>query len=347
MDELTTGPVDDFLRALSARNGSDLLLIAGAPPMLRVAGALEPFGEDLLTADRLQGLVEMMLPAYLVERLDEQLEVDFSFGWGSETRVRGHAFHQRGTVALSMRLIPRVVPTLAELGLPQSLERFAESTQGLVLVTGPTGSGKSSTLASLVRHAAEYRPCHIVTIEDPIEYFHAHGRSVVTQREVGPDSRSFQTALRSVFREDPDIVLVGEMRDIESIEATLTIAETGHLVLATLHTNDAAQAIDRIIDVFPPDHQSQIRTQLAATLLGVIAQRLIPAIAGGRVPATEVLVASPAIRNLVREGKTEQLRNVMLTGQRTGMATLEQALDAMVADGVVTPEAADAARPTR
>jgi twitching motility protein PilT len=347
MEQVSTGPVDEFLQSLADRQGSDLLLIADAPAMLRISGELVPYGEDVLTAERLRRLVAEVLPPHLLDRLDDQLEVDFSFGWGTDLRVRGHAFHQRGTVALSMRLIPRVVPTLAELGLPGDLERFAEAHDGLVLVTGPTGSGKSSTLASLVRHAAEFRPCHIVTIEDPIEYFHSNGTSVVTQREVGPDSRSFQTALRSVFREDPDIVLVGEMRDLESIEATLTIAETGHLVLATLHTNDAAQAIDRVVDVFPPDRQSQIRTQLASTLLGVVAQRLVPAVAGGRVPATEVLIANTAVRNLVREGKTEQLRNVMLTGQRSGMATLDQALDDLVARGVVTAVAADGARPSR
>jgi twitching motility protein PilT len=223
------------------------------------------------------------------------------------------------------------------------MELLSDVPQGLVLVTGPTGSGKSTTLASMLRRISDRRACHILTIEDPIEYFHSHSTSVVTQREVGTDSDSFARALRSALREDPDVLLVGEMRDLESIETTLTIAETGHLVLATLHTNDAAQAVDRIIDVFPGERQPQIRSQLSTTLVGVVAQRLLPRVDGGRVAAFEVLLANPAVRNLIREGKTEQLRNIMATGHRAGMQTLEMALRFLVESGAVTADAASAA----
>jgi twitching motility protein PilT len=344
MDDVDSGPVDAYLDALADQTGSDLLLVAGSPPVLRVAGAIQRLGDQELSAAQVTGIVEKMLPANLLERLRERRDADFSFGWGPDARVRGHAFHQRGSYALSLRLIPRDVPTAEALGLPDVIAGLADATQGLVLVTGPTGSGKSSTLAAMIRRAGERRASHIVTIEDPIEYFHRHGTSVVTQREIGTDAISFPHALRAVLREDPDIVLVGEMRDAESIEATLTVAETGHLVLATLHANDAPQAVDRVIDSFPPERQAQVRTQLAATLLGVVAQRLVPAVAGGRVVATEALLVTTAVRNLIRDGKTEQLRNVMMTAQKGGMHTLESQLDALVKAGVITQVAADAAK---
>jgi twitching motility protein PilT len=244
---------------------------------------------------------------------------------------------------MALRLIPRAVPSFTDLGLPPIIEQLANAPQGLVLVTGPTGSGKSTTLASMIRYLSTRRSSHILTIEDPIEYFHAHDRSIVTQREVGTDSQSFAQALRSALREDPDVLLVGEMRDVESIETTLTIAETGHLVLATLHTNDAPQAIDRVIDVFPGERQPQVRSQLASGLLGVVAQRLLPRADGGRVAAFEILLATTATRNLIREGKTEQLRNIMATGQQSGMQTLEDSLRTHVERGVITPEVATAA----
>jgi twitching motility protein PilT len=344
VDEVVTTPIEPYLRVLAERGGSDLLLVAGATPMLRVDGGLVACSDEVLTPERTAELVRQMLPPAMVERLHAQRELDFSFGWGHDARIRAHCFHQRGSLALALRLIPREAPTLDELGLPPALGQLGEARQGLVLVTGPTGSGKSSTLAALVRHAGSLRACHVVTIEDPIEYFHSHGASIVTQREVGTDTDSFPRALRAALREDPDIVLVGEMRDLESIEATITVAETGHLVLATLHANDASQAIDRVIDVFPPDRQAQIRTQLAATLLGVVAQRLLPAVGGGRAPVIEILLANPAVRNLIRDGKTEQLRNLMTTGQRAGMQTFDADMDRLVAAGVIDRATADAAR---
>ncbi len=255
-------------------------------------------------------------------------------------RLRGNAFMQRGEVALALRMIPSSIPTFEELGLPPVATWLAELPRGLVLVTGPTGCGKSTTLASIIDHINEHRELHILTVEDPIEYVHQHKRSVVNQREVGLDSQTFERALRSALREDPDVLLIGEMRDLESIQIALTMAETGHLVFATLHTNDAAQALDRIIDVFPADRQDQIRVQLAASLAAVLAQRLVPRIGGGMVAAFEVLVATPAVRNLLREGKTNQLRNVMTTSQKDGMLTLEASMARLVQAGLISYEAA-------
>ena len=344
MDDVVTEPIDAYLRTLWDHGGSDLILVAGAAPSVRIDGMLRPIGgEERLTPERSEQLVTAILPQRLVERLREEREVDFSFGWGDDARFRGNAFHQRGSVGLALRLIPRAIPSFSDLGLAPIIEQLSNAPQGLVLVTGPTGSGKSTTLASMIRYISMRRSCHILTIEDPIEYFHAHDRSIVTQREVGTDSQSFAQALRSALREDPDVLLVGEMRDVESIETTLTIAETGHLVLATLHTNDAPQAIDRVIDVFPGERQPQVRSQLASGLLGVVAQRLLPRADGGRVAAFEILLATTATRNLIREGKTEQLRNIMATGQQSGMQTLEDSLRTHVERGVITPEVATAA----
>jgi twitching motility protein PilT len=293
-----------------------------------------------MSADRIDALVMSVLGPELGGKLREEFELDFSFGWEWQARFRGNAFHQRGSIGLALRLIPKAIPTFEELGLPPVIEQLAAAPQGLLLVTGPTGSGKSTTLASIIRYIAEHRACHILTIEDPIEYAHVHSRSIVTQREVGADTASFARALRSALREDPDVMLVGEMRDTESISTALTVSETGHLVLATMHTNDTAQAIDRIIDVFPPESQSQIRVQLAAALNGVVAQRLVPRIGGGRIAAFELLLSNSAVRNLIREGKTEQLRNVVSTGQRSGMQTLEMSLAALVEQGLVAHDAA-------
>ncbi len=314
--------------------------MAGALPMVRIDGQLRPIGGEVdLTPEHMDQILVTMLSGRLTQRLAEDREVDFSFGWGPDARFRGNAFHQRGSAGLALRLIPRSIPTFADLGLPPIIEQLADAPQGLVLITGPTGSGKSTTLASMIRYISNVRSCHILTIEDPIEYFHSHSRSIVTQREIGTDSHTFPRALRSALREDPDVLLVGEMRDLESIETTLTIAETGHLVLATLHTNDAPQAVDRVIDIFPGERQAQIRTQLAAVMIGVVAQRLLPRIDGGRVAAFEVLLSNPAVRNLIREAKTEQLRNIT-TGQRAGMYTLEASLKTLVEQGVISPEAA-------
>jgi twitching motility protein PilT len=282
-------------------------------------------------------VAEVLTPAQSATFASRQ-DYDFSFSWRGQARVRGNAFLQRDQTALALRMIPSAVPTMDALGLPPVMTDLASRHQGLILVTGPTGSGKSTSLAAMVDHINTHRACHILTIEDPIEYVHTHKRSAVSQREVGSDTASFPDALRAALREDPDVLLVGEMRDLDSIRAALTIAETGHLVLATLHTNDSAQSLSRIIDVFPAEQQAQIRVQLAAALTGVVYQRLVPRIGGGLVAAYEVLVATSAARNLIKEGKTHQLRNVLLTGQREGMTTLEQSLSALVQAGVVRQE---------
>jgi twitching motility protein PilT len=272
--------------------------------------------------------------------LEAEREVDLSFAWGEYARFRANAFHQRGNVSLALRLIPFTIPTFDELGLPPIVGGLVDLPQGLVLVTGPTGSGKSTSLASMINVINQRRACHIITIEDPIEYVYEHKNSAVEQREVGIDTDSFARALRAAFREDPDVLLVGEMRDNETIQATLTLAETGHLVFATLHTNDAAQTVDRIVDVFPGDQQAQIRTQLSGTLEAIISQRLIPRIGGGRVAAFEILVATYAVRNMIRDRRTNQLRNVISTNAQVGMQTLEMSLSRLVADQLVTHEEA-------
>ncbi|HJR26524.1 MAG TPA: type IV pilus twitching motility protein PilT, partial [Acidimicrobiales bacterium] len=340
MTKGAAGTVDGFLQQLWERKGTDLHFSVGAPVLLRVDGNLERAGEHVLTAEDTVALVGSLLGQDQREALEDRLELDFSFSWRDVARIRGNAFFQQGTVAMALRLIPSDIPKMADLGLPPVAEQLVSAPQGFVLVTGPTGAGKSTTLASMIDHINERRACHIITIEDPLEYLHSHKRAAVNQREVGVDTESFERALRSVLREDPDVVLVGEMRDLESIQIALTIAETGHLVFATLHTNDTAQALDRMIDVFPPHQQDQIRVQLANSLSGILYQRLIPRARGGLVAAFEVLLASPAVRNLVREGKTHQLRNVIATSQGEGMQTMEGALNELVAHDVISYETA-------
>jgi twitching motility protein PilT len=332
--------VDPLLQRMWEQGGSDLLLTGGSPPRLRVSGRLSPVGDEVLDSAAIALTVEAMLTPEQRVGFREDKDIDFAFSWKGLGRLRANAFMQRGSVALELRMIPSRIPGMAELGLPPVAAGMADRIRGLVLVTGPTGSGKSTTLASIVDHINEHRELHILTIEDPIEYLHRHKRSVVNQRAVGSDTPSFERALRAALREDPDVLLLGEMRDLESIQIALTMAETGHMVFATLHTNDAAQAVDRIIDVFPGDRQDQIRVQLGASLAAVIAQRLVPRIGGGMVAAFEVLMATAATRNLIREGKTSQLRNVMATGQRDGMLTLETSLSTLVRTGVITYESA-------
>jgi twitching motility protein PilT len=335
----TGSRVDGLLDELWNAGGTDLLLTAGIPPQIRVHGDLYPVnGARALTADDTESMVAELLSPAQSAAFAAQLDYDFSFTWRDQARIRGNAFMQRDQTALALRMIPRSVPTMEELGLPPVLADFTSRHQGLILVTGPTGSGKSTSLAAMLDRINTQRACHILTIEDPIEYVHDHKRSLVSQREVGTDTPTFTDALRAALREDPDVLLVGEMRDLESIRFALTIAETGHLVLATLHTNDTAQSISRMIDVFPAEQQAQIRVQLAAALTGVVYQRLVPRIGQGMVAAYEVLVANSAARNLIKEGKTHQLRNVLVTGQREGMVTLEQSLSAMVKAGVVRYE---------
>ena len=329
--------METLLAALWSAKGTDLLLTAGCPPLIRVDGDLRTLTEyDPLTSLDTADMVDSLLSPRLREQFAGSTDIDFSFSWQGKARIRGNAFRQRDTVAVALRLIPRYIPSFDQLGLPVAVRKFATIKQGLVLVTGPTGSGKSTTLASVIDWINAHRNAHVLTIEDPIEYVHDHSKSAVNQREVGTDTESFASALRAALREDPDILLVGEMRDLESIRFALTLAETGHLVLATLHTNDSAQAVDRLIDVFPGDQQPQIRVQLASCLTGVVYQRLVPKVGGGLTAAYEVLVATTPIRNLIKEGKTNQLRNAVLTGQRDGMQTLEAALSTLVMAGVVS-----------
>jgi twitching motility protein PilT len=341
MVQPNTSLIDTYLHTLWAHGATDLLITAGAPPFMRVDGSLVPVPEaEALMPDDTQRLVTTLLGSELATRFEEEREVDLSFSWGEYARFRANAFHQQGRASLALRLIPFEIPTFEQLGLPYIVERLVDLPQGLVLVTGPTGSGKSTTLASMVNVINERRPCHIITIEDPIEYVHEHRRSAVDQREVGVDTDSFARALRAAFREDPDVILVGEMRDNETIQTTLTLAETGHLVFATLHTNDAAQTVDRIVDVFPAEQQSQIRIQLSATLEAIISQRLIPKTGGGRVAAFEVLTATYAVRNLIRDGRTNQLRNTISTGSQQGMQTLEQSLSFLISQELISYEEA-------
>ena len=333
--------IDPWITELWERGGTDLLLTAGAPPLLRVDGQMQPYdGMAPLTPTECDKLVAQVLGEDLMAKFDFEGEVDFSFSWKEQARFRGNAFRQRHSSALALRLIPFHIPSFDELGLPDIITKFVNLPLGLVLVTGPTGSGKSTTLASMIEYINEHRACHIITIEDPIEYMHHHKKSAVNQREIGEDSISFERALKSVLREDPDVLLLGEMRDLESIGAALTIAETGHLVFATLHTNDTAQALDRIVDVFPSDRRNQIQVQLAHVLAGVVYQRLLPKVGGGLVAAFEVMVGTHPVRNLVRDGKTNQLRNVVSTHVADGMQTLEMDLTRLVAEGVVDIEVA-------
>ena len=323
--------------------GSDLHLTVGAPPVIRVDGELV-FQKELgnLNNETVKEVIYGLLTEKQVKILEEEKEFDFSFAYSDLARFRVNAFHQRGYLASVMRLIPLSVPTVEELNLPRTLYQFCELPQGLVLVTGPAGQGKSTTIAALINHINEVDSSHIITIEDPIEYLYPHKKSIVDQREMNLDTRSWPIALRSALREDPDVVLVGEMRDPETIATTITIAETGHLVFASLHTNSAAQSIDRIIDVFPEFQQSQIRVQLASILQGVISQRLIPAIGGGRVPAVELMLPTQAVRSVIRDGKTHQLDNIISTSFDLGMISLERSLGDLVKSGKVEASAAKA-----
>ena len=339
MRSTNTDSISKWLQLLWEQGGSDLLLTGGSAPRLRVDGRLRPVeGAEAMTGEEVDQIVRSLLDPAQAKIFEENLDVDFSFPWEDKARLRASAFTQRGLTALAVRLIPTQIPTFDQLGLPPVAEWVATLPRGLVLVTGPTGSGKSTTLASILDRINATRSVHILTIEDPIEYVHSHQTAAVTQREVGLDSPSFARALRSALREDPDVMLLGEMRDHESIQVALTMAETGHLVFATLHTNDAPQAIDRIIDVFPDSRQDQIRVQLAASLSAVIAQRLLPRADGGRVAAFEILVATHPVRNLVREGKSNQLLNVMSTSLSEGMQPLELSLAGLISKGIVTYE---------
>lgn len=323
--------INDLLAAAVNHKASDLHLTVGRPPMLRVYGELVPIpGEIELNDAMIRELVAPMLDESHQKVLEEKGQVDFSYGITNLGRFRVNLFRQRGAVSGVMRLIPTQIPDFSMLGIPEVVKTFAEKSRGLVLMTGPTGSGKTTTLAALIDLINTNRSCHIITLEDPIEFLHKHKKSVINQREVGTDTDSFASALRAALREDPDVILVGEMRDLETIQTALTAAETGHLVFATLHTNDATQTVDRIIDVFPPHQQQQIRMQLSVTLQGIVAQQLIPKFnQPGRVLATEILIANSAIRNLIREGKTYQIPSALQTGGKLGMQTLDASLKSL------------------
>lgn len=329
--------IENLLEYVVRQDASDLHLTVGVPPMVRIDGDLKPVpGTQPLTAQEVEKLILAVVDDIQKEILLKDMEVDFSFAFGDVARFRANAYHQKGNLGLALRLIPTKIRTIEDLGLPKVVNNFTEFPRGLVLVTGPTGSGKSTSLAAMVDKINKEKALHIITVEDPIEYTHSHQKSVVEQREVHYDTRSFAAALRSVLREDPDVVLIGEMRDLETIAAAITIAETGHLVLATLHTNNAAQSVDRMIDVFPPHQQQQIRVQLSNILQAIVSQRLIPAIGGGRIAAAEVMVATAAVRNIIREGKTHQLDAVIQTGGEEGMQTMDKTLATLVKTGKIT-----------
>jgi len=327
--------LDDMVQ----RKASDLHLTAGVPPELRVDGIITPTEYDVLTPETCASLAYSVMSDEQRKRFETTRELDFSFGVKSLARFRANVFLQRGVVTMALRMIPYEILPLEKLGLPTVAREFTNRHKGLVLITGPTGSGKSTTLASMLDKINGARQSHINTIEDPIEYIHHHRKCIVNQREVGADTESFPKALKYVLRQDPDIILIGEMRDLETIEAALTIAETGHLVFATLHTNSTYEAVNRIVDVFPSDQQKQILTQLAFTLEGVMTQQLIPrSRGGGRVMCAEVLVCTPAIKAVIREGKIHQIYSLMQAGQKYGMQTMNQALLQAVLDKHLTAE---------
>lgn len=333
--------IEILLEEVIKKKASDLHLQVGLPPMLRVDGALVPVnGTEPLTEESIEALIFAILDEDQKQILLKDKEFDFSFAFGDLGRFRVNAFHERGNLAAALRLIPNEILSIEQLGLPPIVNKFADYPRGLVLVTGPTGSGKSTSLAALVNKINHERATHIVTIEDPIEFTHKSIKSVIVQREVHYDTYSFSAALRSSLRQDPDVVLIGEMRDLETISSAITIAETGHLVFATLHTNSAAQSIDRMIDVFPPHQQPQIRSQLANILMAICSQRLIPSIGGGRIAAAEILVATPAVRNIIREGKSHQLEAVIQTGAEFGMQSMDKTLVTLIHNGTITYEEA-------
>jgi twitching motility protein PilT len=335
--------MEDLLALLVRKGGSDLHISTNSPPRLRIDGILVPVETGDLTPDDTRRLATSVLTSDQIARLDRDLELDCSFELEGQGRFRANVFYQRGAVACVLRLVPHEIADFDELGLPRKVcERLCGLRAGLVLVTGATGSGKSTTLASMVNHINNTRQGHIVTIEDPIEFAHRSQGCMVTQREIGSDSRKFGNALRSVLRQDPDFVLVGELRDLETIESALTLAETGHLTFATLHTSDAVQTINRIIDVFPSHAQQQVRTQLSFTLEGVFCQQLLPAAQGrGRVLGAEILLANPAVRALIREGKGHQIYSQIQTGGRVGMRTMSSWLAELVKNGRVRLEDAE------
>jgi twitching motility protein PilT len=331
--------IGELLQILVDRGASDLHIAAGTHPQIRVSGRLAPLSEfDVLTPEDTQRLAYSVLNETQKQRFEERNELDLSFGVKDLARFRCNVFRQRGAVGAAIRVIPFSLRSFEELGLPRIVQDLADRPKGLVLVTGPTGSGKSTTLAAMIDKINSERREHIMTIEDPVEFLHAHKNCVVNQREVTSDTHSFKEALRAILRQDPDVVLIGEMRDLETISAAITIAETGHLTFATLHTNSCAQTINRIIDVFPTGQQAQVRAQLSLVLEGVLSQTLVPKIGGGRVMALEIMIATPAVRNLIREEKVHQIYSVLQSGSRYGMQTMNQSLADLVRRRLITRE---------
>ncbi|MDQ0192155.1 type IV pilus twitching motility protein PilT [Paenibacillus wynnii] len=338
-----TRDITQLLHMAYSSKASDLHISVGSPPVMRIDGKLHTVPGESVTAGESAAMAEILMGERHTATFKDVGEVDFSFPLENGGRYRVNVYRQRNGISIAARSIPADIPSLEQLNMPPLLTSLAKKPQGLILVTGPTGSGKSSTLAAMIHSINRSESKHVVTLEDPIEFLHGHGTCLVDQREVGSDTGSFASGLRAALRQDPDVILVGEMRDLETISAAITAAETGHLVLATLHTTDAPQTIDRIIDAFPGHQQGQIRSQLASVMLAVISQRLFPRAGGrGRLCATEILVNTPAVANLIRTDKTHQIKNVMQTGRALGMHTLEMSIREYLAQGLVHPEAAKA-----
>lgn len=330
-----------LIESLIAQGASDLHLSVGVQPIMRVSGSLTPLlSEAVLTQEDMKGFVGELLSPERRKRFEETQEVDFSYSYGDKARFRGNGYWQRGNIGIALRLIPRVIRSVSDLNLPPVLEHFAAREQGFFLVVGPVGQGKTTTLAALIEKINQERAEHIVTIEDPIEYLFENKKSLIDQREVRVDTADFTVALQSVFRQDVDVLMIGEMRTPETMATAVTAAETGHLVFSTLHTNNAAQTIDRIIDSFPAAQQEQIRIQLAGSLAGIFSQRLLPRVSGGLIPAYELLVSTPAVQNLIREKRTHEIQTVIETGSDEGMIDMNRALAELVRSGEITVESA-------
>lgn len=334
--------VNSYLQMVAQQGGSDLHLSVGRPPIVRIDGKLYPIGsENKLTAQEIEDAIKVLLNEEQWGRLQKDKQIDFSLDLGGKARFRSNVYFQKGSLGAAFRMVPSKIKTLEELNIPTALYEFTKPSQGFVLITGPCGHGKSTTLAALIDNINHTRQDHIITIEDPIEYIFDPDMCIIDQREILQDALDFPSALRAVFREDADVVMVGEMRDVETISTAITAAETGHLIFATLHTNDAAQTIDRIVDVFPAFQQNQIRMQLAQSLLGIVSQRLVNRIDGGRVPAIEILYNNNAVANLIRERKTHQIDLVIQTSREQGMIPLNKSLSDLVKEGIISLEEAE------
>ncbi len=331
--------IEKLLKATIESKASDLHITVGYPPVIRINGEIKKLGEERLMPKDNYELVKQTLDEEKMLKLNEIGEIDTSISIAGLGRFRVNAYKQRGTYGMAIRSVGLKIPTIDDLGFPQVIKDLSRKKRGLILVTGPTGSGKSTTLASMINSINNERSCHILTLEDPIEYLHRHNKSIVNQREIGSDSKSFSNALRASLRQDPDVILVGEMRDLETIGIAITAAETGHLVLSTLHTLGAAKTIDRIIDVFPPHQQQQIKVQLSSVLEGVVSQQLLPKADGnGRIAALEIMVTTSAIKNLIREGKTHQIQTAIQTGSKFNMQTMDNSLIDLCRRGIITKE---------